>query len=362
MKLLVQPEHGAGPLIKEIDGAKKSIEIAIFRFDHLEIERALERAVERGVAVHALIANTNHGEEKNLRKLEMELLPIGMEVSRTADDLLRHHYKFMIVDRRVLHILTFNYTHLDMEHSRSFGLVIDDPEVVEEASRLFYADVRRQPYKPQIKNFLVSPINAREELSHFIRMAEKQLLIYDPEISDRSMIRLLRDRARAGVEIRIIGSVIKPSNEFDPGRLMRMRFHTRAILRDRREAFLGSQSLRELELDRRRELGMIVRERDIVHSLVKVFESDWAGLEPAATGSPKEVVEGAKAVKKAVKAMVRELPLAPIVEGALKHAVGDLPTFDLRSNQFRQNLTEIIKDAVEDAVSGMVRKGTVARV
>src|ERR1700687_5708432 len=44
MKLLIQPEHGAAPLIKEIDGAKKRIEIAIFRFDHTEIERALERA------------------------------------------------------------------------------------------------------------------------------------------------------------------------------------------------------------------------------------------------------------------------------------------------------------------------------
>ena len=360
MKLLIQPEHGVGSLIKEIDGAKKTIEIAIFRFDHADIQRALERAVDRGVSVHALIANINHGEEKNLRKLEMDLLPAGVEVSRTADDLLRHHYKFMIVDRRVLYVLTFNYTHLDVEHSRSFGLVIDDPEAVEEAVRLFYADVRRQPYKPELKSFVVSPINARQQLSHFIKGAEKQLLIYDPEISDREMIRLLRDRARDGVEIRIIGRVVKPSDEFDAGRLMRMRFHTRAILRDRREAFLGSQSLREAELDKRRELGMIVRDHDIVHSLVKVFESDWAGLAPARESSGKETADGAKVVKKAVKAIVRELPLAPIVQEALEHAVGEVPDFKLRGNQLRRNLTEAVKEAVEDAVCGIVRKETAA--
>ena len=360
MKLLIQPEHGVGSLIKEIDGAKKTIEIAIFRFDHADIQRALERAVDRGVSVHALIANINHGEEKNLRKLEMDLLPAGVEVSRTADDLLRHHYKFMIVDRRVLYVLTFNYTHLDVEHSRSFGLVIDDPEAVEEAVRLFYADVRRQPYKPELKSFVVSPINARQQLSHFIKGAEKQLLIYDPEISDREMIRLLRDRARDGVEIRIIGRVVKPSDEFDAGRLMRMRFHTRAILRDRREAFLGSQSLREAELDKRRELGMIVRDHDIVHSLVKVFESDWAGLAPARESSGKETAQGAKVVKKAVKAIVRELPLAPIVQEALEHAVGEVPDFKLRGNQLRRNLTEAVKEAVEDAVCGIVRKETAA--
>jgi len=288
----------------------------------------------------------------------MELLPAGIEVSRTGDELLRHHYKFMIVDRRVLYVLTFNYTHLDIEHSRSFALVVDDPDAVEEASRLFYADVRRQSYKPELKSFVVSPLNAREQLSHFIKGAEKQLLIYDPEVSDREMIRLLRDRARQGVEIRIIGRVVKPSDDFDPGHLMRMRFHTRTILRDRREAFLGSQSLRAHELDRRRELGMFVRDRDIVHSLVKVFESDWAGLDPVREGSGKEVPESAKALKRTVKAIVRELPLTPIVEDALKHAVRKLPNFDLRSNELRHNLTDVVKNAVEEAVSGIVRKNS----
>jgi phosphatidylserine/phosphatidylglycerophosphate/cardiolipin synthase-like enzyme len=362
VRLLIQPESGVAPLIKEIESAKKTIEIAIFRFDHIDIQRALERAVDRGVSVHALIANTNHGEEKNLRKLEMDLLPAGIEVSRTADDLLRHHYKFMIVDRRVLYILTFNYTHLDMEHSRSFGLVIDDPEAVEEAGRLFSADVRRQPYKPGLKSFVVSPLNAREQLSRFIKGAEKQLLIYDPEVSDRAMIRLLRERSRAGVEIRIIGRVAKPSEDFDPGRLMRMRFHTRTILRDRREAFLGSQSLREPELDARRELGIIVHDHETVHSLVKVFESDWTGLEPASNEGINDVKEGAKTLKRAVKAIVRELPLAPIVENALKHAVGHVPNFELRGNALRHSLAEVVRDAVQDAVAGIVRQGVSARV
>src|SRR5258708_7316235 len=198
MKLLIQPEHGAGSLIKEIDGAKKSIEIAIFRFDHVEIERALERAVDRGVSVHALIANTNHGNEKGLRKLEMELLPIGVEVSRTANDLLRHHYKFMVVDHRVLYVLTFNFTHLDIENSRSFGIITEDEAYVHEASNFFHADIKRQSYKPEHKDFVVSPINARHELARFIKGAEKQLLIYDPEVRDRPMIGLLRERARAG--------------------------------------------------------------------------------------------------------------------------------------------------------------------
>jgi len=141
---------------------------------------------------------------------------------------------------------------------------------------------------------------------------------------------------------------------------MRMRFHTRAILRDRREAFLGSQSLRESELDKRRELGILVRDRDIVHSLVKVFESDWAGLAPAGESSRKGTAKDENTLTKAIKAIVRDLPLAPIVEDALKHAVRQVPKFELRGNELRHDLTEVVKEAVEDAVSGMVKRGTSA--
>jgi phosphatidylserine/phosphatidylglycerophosphate/cardiolipin synthase-like enzyme len=360
MKLIVQPDDGVGSLLNGIDNARRSIEIAIFRFDYTEIKQALERAVDRGVSVHALIANTNHSSDKDLRKLEMELLPAGIEVSRTADDLLRHHYKFMVVDHRVLYVLTFNFTYMDMDNSRSFGIVTEDEELVHEATRLFHADIRRQTYKPEHRNFIVSPINARHELSRFIKGAEKQLLIYDPEISDRPMIGLLRDRARAGVEIRIVGRVTKTSAELDAGRLMRMRFHTRTIIRDQREAFLGSQSLREAELDRRRELGLIVNDHGVVTSLLRVFHRDWGSLAPAGRAS-EEGMSQPVAAKKAVKALVRQLPLAPMVESALKHAAAGIPDFNLGRPEFEHNLADALREAVEDAVSGFVRKTTAAR-
>ena len=176
VKLIVQPDDGVAPLIRGIDGARKSIKIAIFRFDHSEIKRALERAVARGVSVHALIANTNHGPEKELRKLERDLLPAGIEVARTGGDFLRYHYKFLIVDHKALYVLTFNYTHLDIGGSRSFGIITKTSDLVREAARLFEADVKRQAYAPESENFIVSPANARQGLRSFIEGADRELL------------------------------------------------------------------------------------------------------------------------------------------------------------------------------------------
>src|SRR5262249_16901372 len=87
MELLVQPGAGRTALLEGINSATKSIELAIFRLDRREIEAALEAAVGRGVFVHALIAYTNRGGEKNLRKLEMRLLEAGVTVARTSGDL-----------------------------------------------------------------------------------------------------------------------------------------------------------------------------------------------------------------------------------------------------------------------------------
>src|SRR5438093_9134416 len=98
MKLIVQPDAGIVPIISAIKQAKKAIEIVIFRLDRPEIARALEAAVARGVAVRALIAHTNHGGEKTLRKLELNLLAEGLTISRTADDLVRYHGKMLVVD------------------------------------------------------------------------------------------------------------------------------------------------------------------------------------------------------------------------------------------------------------------------
>jgi cardiolipin synthase len=272
VKLITQPKDGVAPILHGIRHAAKFVDIVIFRFDRAEIEKALHAAVGRGVSVRALIAHTNKGGEKNLRKLELRLLAAGVTVSRTADDLPRYHGKMMIVDNAVLHVYGFNYTWLDIK-SRSFGVITRDRRLVQEAMRLFEADMNRKPYDPSYQRFVVSPENSREALTAFIRGAQKQLLIYDAQVSDNHVQRVLAQRARAGVEIRVIGKIEKDVGALavKPGQ----RIHVRSIVRDCRSVFIGSQSLRRLELDGRREIGVVLNDAAIARQVAEVFESDW---------------------------------------------------------------------------------------
>ena len=173
-----------------------------------------------------------------------------------------------------------NYTEEDIR-SRSFGVVVRSRIIVKEVLRLFESDSNRMDFAPRVRDLIVSPENARRRLEQFIQRARTSLDIYDPQASDDQMLALLARKAQGGVRVRLLGELEKKwqksgltAREF-PGE----RLHVRAIVRDGRRAFIGSQSLRKLELDERREVGVIIRDRAIVRSIEKTFKRDWRETE-----------------------------------------------------------------------------------
>jgi len=300
VKLIIQPDAGLAPVISAIKRARKTIDIVIFRLDRFEIARALGEAVARGVNVRALTAHQNRGGTGSLRKLEMRLLEMGVTVSRTADDLVRYHGKMMVTDSRVLHVYGFNFTALDVKSCRSFGVSTKNAKLVKEAVKLFEADFERQPYAPGNDRLVVSPENARERLCSFIKATRRELLIYDPQVTDDAMLRLITEKIKAGVDVRIIGKVEAKwsvNHEKYPGK----RLHTRAMIRDGRRAFIGSQSLRRLELEKRREVGVIITDPVVIGEMKAIFEHDWAQTESGRKARKREK----KAEKKEEKPLAR---------------------------------------------------------
>lgn len=354
MKLLIQPGDGVTALVKSIQKAKSTVEIAIFRFDHEAVEEALTSAVKRGIRVHALIAHVNGSSAEALRKLEMRLLAAGVTVARTDTVLARYHSKYLIVDGRELIVLAFNFTHQDIEKSRSFGLITRNRELVHEACRLFEADTKRQTYKADVPQFIVSPVNARKELSAFIKGAETELSIYDPRVSDTGMIQLLRERAKANVAVRIIGRMTDENGDIQVRRL-KMRLHTRSIIRDRKAVFLGSQSLRELELDGRREVGIVCRDRAVVAGVLNVFEKDWVTAEPV--NEKDRPHPATKVAKKVAKAVTNELPeVAPLLNGALKEITEQAADVKIAPEVVEETVRDAVKEAVKTALQEVIHE------
>jgi phosphatidylserine/phosphatidylglycerophosphate/cardiolipin synthase-like enzyme len=179
MNLIVLPVDGLAAVVRAVRKAKQSVRVTIFRCDLPEIEKALAAAAARGIAVHALIAQTNRSGEKALRKLEQRLLDDGITVSRTADDLLRYHDKMLVIDERVLFVFGFNFTKADQSNRRSMGIVTRKRKLVSEALNLFEADATRQAFTATAPDLVISPVNARARLEKLIKRARKSLRISD---------------------------------------------------------------------------------------------------------------------------------------------------------------------------------------
>lgn len=276
MRLITQPKDGIEPVLRAIKSATKYVDIAIFRCDIKALELELAAAVTRGVAVRALIAHTNRGGDKSLRALELRLLDGGITVARTDDDLVRYHGKLLLIDRATLFVLGFNFTSADLK-SRSFGVRTKKPRILRDVVGLLEADAKRGDFTPSAPDLVVSPNNARVRLKQFLRKTKKSLDIYDPGVTDDEMIGLMKELAAKGVTIRILGKLEKKwqGDDFDARPFPGKRLHVRAIIRDGQRVFVGSQSLRKLALDERREVGLIVRDPVIVKGIRHVFEKDW---------------------------------------------------------------------------------------
>jgi len=343
----VQPDAGLEPILAAIRKAKKRIQILIFRLDRPEIEKALVEAVERGVAVQALVANTNRGGDKVLRRFEMRSLERGITVTRTADDLVRYHGKMLIIDEQELFLLAFNFTHLDISLSRSFALSTTNKAIVAEATRLFECDSKRQPYTAEHKDFIVSPVNAREQLTAFIVGAKKQLLMYEMKISDNDFVKLLNEKISQGVDVRVIGSTSNKGSTL-PARKLPTRLHARAIIRDGGSVFLGSQSLRKLELEARREIGMIVRDPKIAKQMIGVFDQDWS----RATAEQSNEFTGLLDLpaKRVAKKVVKELNIGPAVEQVLDRVLEKKEDVQLEPKEVVEGIREAVREEVETAV------------
>jgi phosphatidylserine/phosphatidylglycerophosphate/cardiolipin synthase-like enzyme len=192
---------------------------------------------------------------------------------------------------------------------------------------------------------VVNPVNARKQLTSLIQRAKKELLIYDPKIADPAIMRALKNRIEKGVDVRVIGAVGRKSHVLAVRPLSGLRLHTRTIIRDRREAFVGSQSLRVAELDSRREVGIIVRESKLVGNLVKAFEADW---------DRKEVVVDTQAtpgeIRKKLKKMAKKLsPLNSQVKEAVREVVLKVGSEKLDSKEMKKAVEKAVKEVVESA-------------
>jgi phosphatidylserine/phosphatidylglycerophosphate/cardiolipin synthase-like enzyme len=280
--VIIQPGDSFFPIVGAIDSATESIKMTIFRMNDPIVKDALRNAVKRGVKVQILVAIDSKGWIKRNKKLTEDLAKLGVEVKAQRadkDKIKRYHYKFMLVDHSHSMILTFNPTQKNLHYTRDFGVSIRDEEITEELRRLFDADWNKQKFTPAASPLVISPYNSRERLIQLLKSATRSIRILDAKIDDTEVVGVLAKQAAAGIDVKIISRRTDLTNllpNLEVRKLARYKLHAKCIVVDGKQFFLGSQNLRAVSLDQRRELGIIIEDHAIAGRIERVFGEDWA--------------------------------------------------------------------------------------
>ena len=228
-----------------------------------------------------MVAPASKGWTKKNKKLSEELAKVGIEVRvprSRKEKIKRYHYKMMSVDNETSLILTFNPTQKNLHYARDFGLLIKDPEIATELSRLFDADWSGGSFEPSDLPLVISPYNAREKMLELVNSAERTIRILDAKVKDQQAIGVLLRKASAGCSIKIISDdtdydEVVPN--FHVRKLARYKLHAKCVVVDGSRFFVGSQNLRKVSMDRRREVGLIVEDDALARKIERVFDEDW---------------------------------------------------------------------------------------
>jgi phosphatidylserine/phosphatidylglycerophosphate/cardiolipin synthase-like enzyme len=62
---------------------------------------------------------------------------------------------------------------------------------------------------------------------------------------------------------------------FHVKQLARYKLHAKCIVVDNQRFFIGSQNLRTVSLDERREAGIIIEDEAMARKIERIFDEDW---------------------------------------------------------------------------------------
>ncbi len=292
-QLIIEPDMGRAPILSAMYNAKNTIDLVMYGFTDTQLMQALVTAKKSGKDIHVLLQKYPYkNDQENL--LAIQTLQTGnISLKWPNPDYKLTHQKTLIIDHHKALVLTFNFTNSSFKNERNFGLIIDDPAMVNEIQQIFNADWNYKNIIVENPNLIWSPNNSREKLLNFIRQAKSNIDIYAQSITDYKMIGALAEAARHGIKITILTSIKPAGKNKKYDYLTRAGvtihyshhyyIHAKVIIIDHRTAMLGSMNLTNASIDGNRELSVITENKAIINTLENTFLLDNQDSETMAT-------------------------------------------------------------------------------
>jgi phosphatidylserine/phosphatidylglycerophosphate/cardiolipin synthase-like enzyme len=284
VEVAATPEAGEQPYLDALAPAATKIRIEIYEMGYGGILDSLMAKLAAGVTVEIIF---DQSEKSVNQKYYDQLAAAGAQVKWSSTVFTYQHAKFIIIDDAAAVISTGNFSkQYSILLERNFVATDRDLADVADLIALFEADWAGAVPAMDCTRMVISPINARARVLDVINGAKQTLTIESMQFADTDVRDAVKARLAAGVAVRVmiadLGFVASNSTAVTflkgiglaPKSIPHL--HTKVIVADGVQAYLGSENLSETSLDHNREVGVIVTEASSIAPLVTTFETDWA--------------------------------------------------------------------------------------
>jgi phosphatidylserine/phosphatidylglycerophosphate/cardiolipin synthase-like enzyme len=268
-----------------IDGAERTLDIAMYLFDVDAIADRVIAAGQRGVAVRVLLDPDHEGNDRVRARLTA-----GGITHRDAPTIFSFsHQKYLVADGSRALIMSANLSTSAMDDERNYGVVDSDPADLRDLRAVFdqdWATGAAEPATPadlSCTRLVVSPSNARPRILQLIDGATATLDVEAMYVSERGVEEAILAAQRRGVAVRVIlprGSDTAETKTLFGAAGIAVRnltglfCHAKLVIADG-VAFIGSENYSLTSLTRNREVGVFVA-APASRVAVEQFELDFA--------------------------------------------------------------------------------------
>ena len=296
--LIVLTDDSPQPIVKAIEGARRSLRIKMFVFNDRKLLNAVIAARRRGVKVQVMLNPARRSGERENDHTRTILERKRVEVRDANPAFALTHEKSMVVDDASAFVMSLNWATKNLTETRDYAVVTTKRRDVSEVVDGFQSDWHRETFRPKGNSHLVwCPGPGRDRICQFIDDARHSLIVQNERFQDTVVIERLVRAAQRGVKVRVMAraphtlkrdKVIEGVGGLrildDVGvkvrRLKHLKLHGKVLLADGIAAIIGSINLASGSLDSRRELAIELRDDDVTERLEKIVRRDWAHSRP----------------------------------------------------------------------------------
>lgn len=284
VEIAATPEAGEAPYVDALMAATTSIDVMIYEMGYGGILDTLEAKASAGIPVRVLFDQSKIAVNQ---KYYDQLAAVGAQVKWSNPKFTYQHAKFFVVDHSVAVLSTGNFSKTySIALERNFVATDRDPADVGDLVNLFAADWANVAPTMSCTRMVISPINSRSRILDVINSATHTLTIESMQFADTQVRAAVAARVAVGVDVRVmiadvgfVGANAAAATYLQglglaPRQIPHL--HTKVIVADGTQAYVGSENLSQTSLDHNREVGVVVTDSSSIDPLTATFETDWA--------------------------------------------------------------------------------------